>query len=114
MTSKPEKKKTILQRRAFTAQEKCQAVLSVWSEMRKPREICREMGISWSMLNQWQQRAMGGIIESLEPHRQAGMAKGPCLGPRLEALLERTVRSRSKESKLVRRLQAIQPEKPST
>ena len=35
-----------------TAEEKCRAVLSVWTERRKPGEVCRELGVAWSILNQ--------------------------------------------------------------
>ncbi|MCD4655314.1 DUF1565 domain-containing protein [bacterium] len=42
-------------------EEKCQAILSVWTEHRMPSEICREMGIQCAVLNQWQQRAMRGM-----------------------------------------------------
>src|SRR5208337_3279734 len=41
-----------------TAEEKCRAVLSVWTERRKPGEVCQELGVAWSLLNQWQERAM--------------------------------------------------------
>ncbi len=30
-----------------TAEEKCQAVLTLWTERRKPGEVCREMGVAW-------------------------------------------------------------------
>ena len=34
-----------------TAEDKCRAVLSVWTERRKPGEVCRELGVAWTLLN---------------------------------------------------------------
>src|SRR4030042_974274 len=48
-----------------TAEEKCRAVLSVWTERRKPGEVCRELGVAWSLLSQWQERAMEGMFWEL-------------------------------------------------
>src|SRR5512142_1943033 len=50
-----------------TAEEKCRAVLSVWTERRKPGEVCRELGVAWGILNQWQERAMEGMRLALQP-----------------------------------------------
>jgi len=69
-----------------TAQEKCRAVLSVWTERRKPAEVCRELGVTWSILTQWQARAMEGMLLALQPRVQ--MEKGVALSPRLAVLLE--------------------------
>jgi hypothetical protein len=71
-----------------TAEQKCRAVLSVWTERRKPGEICQELGIAWSLLNQWQERAMEGMLLALEP-RRVPVEKGVTLNPRLAVLLER-------------------------
>ena len=71
-----------------TAEEKCRAVLSVWTERRKPGEVCRELGVAWTVLNQWQERAMEGMLVALA-------ASGPrwrktvALNSRLAVLLER-------------------------
>src|SRR4030043_539372 len=48
-----------------TAEEKCRAGLSGWTDRRKPGEVCREWGVAWSILNQWQGRAMGGVLRAL-------------------------------------------------
>jgi len=71
-----------------TAEQKCRAVLSVWTERRKPGEICQELGIAWSLLNQWQERAMEGMLLALEP-RRVPVEKGVPLSSRLAVLLER-------------------------
>jgi transposase-like protein len=71
-----------------TAEEKCRAVLSVWTERRKPGEVCRELGVAWSLLNQWQERAMEGMLLALQP-RVPVMEKTVALNSRLAVLLER-------------------------
>jgi transposase-like protein len=71
-----------------TAEQKCRAVLSVWTERRKLGEVCRELGVTWSLLNQWQERAMEGILLALEP-RIAVIEKAVALNSRLAVLLER-------------------------
>src|SRR5512135_505610 len=71
-----------------TAKEKCRAVLSVWTEKRKPGEVCRELGVAWSILNQWQERAMEGMLVALQP-RVPMMEKTVALNSRLAVLLER-------------------------
>jgi transposase-like protein len=71
-----------------TAEQKCRAVLSVWTERRKPGEVCRELGVAWSLLNQWQERAMEGMLLALQP-RVPVMEKRVALNLRLAVLLER-------------------------
>jgi transposase-like protein len=86
-----------------TAEEKCRAVLSVWTEKRKGGEICRELGIAWAQLNQWQARAMEGMLLALGP--RVGMDKGVALSPRLAVLLDKKLRqgsTRELERRLVR------------
>jgi transposase-like protein len=87
---------------SHTAEEKCRAVLSVWTERRKPAEVCREVGVAWTVLNQWQGRAMEGMLLALKP--RAPMAeKTVALNVRLAVLLER----KSQEG-LERRLTRLQ------
>jgi len=71
-----------------TAEEKCRAVLSVWTERRKPGEVCRELGVTWTLLSQWQERAMEGMLLALEP-RIPVMEKTVALNSRLAVLLQR-------------------------
>ena len=71
-----------------TAEEKCRAVLSVWTERRKPGEVCRELGVGWTLLNQWQERAMEGMLLALQP-RIPMTEKTVALNSRLAVLLER-------------------------
>src|SRR5512137_2287539 len=71
-----------------TAEQKCRAVLSVWTERRKPGEVCQELGVAWSILNQWQERAMEGMLSALQP-RVPAMERTVALNSRLAVLLER-------------------------
>src|SRR5208283_4614233 len=63
------------------------AVLSVWTERRRPAEVCRELTIPSMVLAQWQKRAMEGMLQALEP--RVSLDKGPALSPRLQAMLEK-------------------------
>jgi len=74
-----------------TAEERCQAVLTLWIERRKPGEICREMGVTWGVLQQWQDRAMEGMLLALQPRVQ--VERGVALNPRLAVLLEKKSRA---------------------
>jgi len=71
----------------YGAMEKCRAVLSVWTERRRPAEICREMPIPWMALAQWQKRAMEGMLQALEP--RVSLERGAALSSRLQAMLEK-------------------------
>ena len=99
------------ERRVFPAKVKCEAVLAVWTERRKPSEICRELGINWASLNGWQNRALGAMLSALEPRMSKEEERGPALGPKLERLLERTSLRAGKISKLEQRLAKIQTQK---
>lgn len=79
-----------VERSSHPAEQKCQAVLSVWTERRNPGEVCRELGISWNILNQWQDRAMEGMLLALQP--RVLVEKGVALNPRLALLLERKIK----------------------
>src|SRR4030066_2408984 len=70
-----------------TAEEKCQAVLTLWTERRKPGEVCRELGVAWGILKQWEDRAVEGMLLALQPRVQ--VERGVALRPRLAVLLEK-------------------------
>lgn len=74
----------------FSAEEKTQAVLAVWTEKAKAAEVCRQMGVNWITFNQWQQRAMEGMLQALES--RFNLSKGEALSPRLQALLRKRQR----------------------
>ncbi len=88
-----------------TAEEKCRAVLSVWTERRKPGEVCRELGVAWTLLSQWQARAMEGMLLALQP--RVPVEKGVALSPRLAVLLERKSKGGAMKG-LERRLARLQ------
>jgi len=88
-----------------TAKEKCRAVLSVWTEKRKPGEVCRELGIAWTVLNQWQERAIEGMLLALQP--RAALDKAVALNSRLAVLLERKSKGGTMKE-LERRLARLQ------
>jgi transposase-like protein len=87
-----------------TPEEKCRAVLSVWTERRKPGEVCRELGVDWGMLKQWQDRAMEGMLLALQPRVQ--VERGVALSPRLAVLLKRSQAGMMK--RLDKRLKKVQ------
>ncbi len=88
-----------------TAEEKCRAVLSVWTEKRKTGEVCREMGVPWSVLNHWQERAMEGMLLALQP--RVVVEKAVALNPRIAVLLERKSKGGAMKG-LERRLARLQ------
>ncbi|HMH07804.1 MAG TPA: hypothetical protein VK579_14075 [Terriglobales bacterium] len=74
-----------------SAPDKVQAVLAVWTERCKPAEVCRQLNINWVTFNQWQQRAMEGMLQALES--RVNLSKGEALSPRLQALLQHRQRT---------------------
>jgi hypothetical protein len=93
----------------YGAMEKCRAVLSIWTERRKPSEVCRELSVPWMVLAQWQKRAMEGMLHALEP--RVSLEKGPALSPRLQAMLEKkrlTLLTSTVQGRLEKRLSKAQ------
>ena len=94
----------------YSAQQRVQAVLSVWSERRRTREICRELAIHPSALYAWERRALQAMLQALEPAR--GQEPGPALSPKLERLLARqTLQQKGRMAKLEKRLAKLQEPK---
>jgi hypothetical protein len=71
-----------------TPEEKCRAVLLVWTERRKPGVVCRAVGGEGGVLQQWQDRAMEGMLLGLQP--RLPVERGVALSPRLAVLLRRS------------------------
>lgn len=88
-----------------SAQEKAQAVLALWTERRKPAEICRELDVKASVLLGWQERAMEGMLEALKP-RTRTEERLPMLPRKVEKLLAR--KSQEPLPRLSRRLSKLQ------
>ena len=76
--------------RRFSAADKCRAVLTLWTERRSLTELCRELGVSWNVLNQWQEVGMAGLLQALEPKRKVPCGQIP-LSTRLQGLLARNL-----------------------
>jgi hypothetical protein len=97
--------------RPFTAHQRVQAVLAVWTERRRPAEVCRELAITEKILSHWEQRAVAGMLQALEsPTRRAG---GPALSPKLERLLaQQAARQAGRLARLDKRLAKLQEPKP--
>src|SRR5213593_2157146 len=101
---------------SYSAQEKVQPVLAVWTERCTPADICRQLNITPMTFHQWQQRAMQSMLQGLES--QVNLAKGAALHPRLQALLQKYQLSHG-ASKVSNRQEQIQnrvanaPENPA-
>ena len=93
-----------------TASEKAQAVLAIWTERVKTAEVMKTMGVTYLTLQQWQERAMEGMLQALEP--RVNLADGAVLSPRIRALLDKRQQQVGKEklSKRLAELQEIAPE----
>jgi transposase-like protein len=62
-------------RRIFEPQQKITAVLSIWTEQRTIRHVCREMSFCPVLLNHWQNQAMGGMLQALNPKKPDPLVK---------------------------------------
>ena len=101
--------KTKKERVAHSAKERCEAVLAVWTERRRPAQVCRRLGVSEGILMSWQDRALRGMLEALEPQKRLTDAEGPLMPPKLERKLARQAAVReARASKLQERLARIQ------
>jgi len=105
---KTEKIKTEKKRQTINhgAMEKCRAVLAVWTERRRPAEVCRELGVPWMVLSEWQKRAMEGMLQALEP--RVSLDKGPALSHRLQAMLEKKRLTNTAQGRLEKKLSKAQ------
>ena len=116
--SKAKKKAPRKSRVGYSAKQRCEAVLSVWTERRKPSEVCKELQIAWAQLNQWEDQALKGMLGALEPRQRKESARPPVLSAKLVKLLEKVEKKEEqKQSKLEERLEQLvdsaPPKKPS-
>ena len=87
---KPRKRRV---KRSFTAEQKCRAVLSLWSSNQSALAICRDQGISYNQLDKWQMQAFEAMVEALKP--KAKESNQTVLSPRIQRLLARIERTQS-------------------
>ena len=90
-------------RRIFDPQQKITAVLSIWTERRTTAQICQEMEISPTLLGQWQNLAIEGMLKTLDPTKKDPL---PPLNHRLTRLIEKKLAGPNR--KLEKRLKAVQ------
>ena len=110
LTAEAKRKKEAL---PYSAQQRAQAVLSIWSERRQVREVCRELAIHPSLLYAWERRALQAMLKALEPATRQDL--GPALSPKLERLLQRqALQQKGRMAKLEKRLAKLQEPKSPT
>ena len=90
-------------RRIFDPQQKITAVLSIWTERRTSAQVCQEMEISPTLLGQWQNLAIEGMLKALDPMKKDPL---PPLNHRLTRLIEKKLSGPN--HKLTKRLKAVQ------
>jgi len=94
----------------YNAQQRTQAVLSIWTERRRPREVCQELGIRPAVLSAWEKRALAAMLKALGSETR--LEPGPALSPKLERLLARqALQHKGRMAKLEKRLAKLQEPK---
>jgi hypothetical protein len=94
----------------FTAHQRVQAVLAIWTERRRPGDLCQELAITPKVLSQWETRALSGMLRALEA--QSKLEPGPALSPKLERLLARqALQQQGRLARLEKRLAKLQDPK---
>ena len=104
VTEKVKRKRTPSMASSHTASEKAQAVLAIWTERVKTAQVMKTLQVPYVTLQQWQERAMEGMLQALEP--RVNLADGAALSPRIRALLDKRQQQIGKE-KLTRRLEEL-------
>lgn len=96
--------KTKQTRRVFDPKQKITAVLSIWTEQKNISQICREMSVSWTLIDRWQNQAMEAMIAALSPKKPQHPKQ---LNPRLQQLIDKNTQG-GNLVKLEKRLKQIQ------
>lgn len=92
----------------MTGLDPCRAVLSLWLEKRTVEQVCRELGIARKVLQQWQERAMEGMLRALQPREGREDERGPALSPKVKRLLDRkAMEQEGRLPRLTRRLASV-------
>ena len=95
-------------RRVFDPQQKITAVLSIWSDRRTSAQVCQELDISPTLLGQWQNLAIEGMLKALDPKQKDPL---PPINQRLSRLIEKKLAGPNE--RLEKRLKTIQKATPS-
>ena len=96
-------------RRVFDPQQKITAVLSIWSERRTSTQVCQELEISPTLLGQWQNLAIEGMLKALDPKKRDPV---PPLNHRLSRLIEKKLAGPN--GRLEKRLKTLQKANPAS
>jgi len=78
--------------RVYSAKEKSQAVLSLWSGRRNAASLMKELGVAWGVLNSWEKRALAGMLTELDPTWKRPGEGAVGLPRRVERLMEQTLK----------------------
>lgn len=63
-------------------------MLQIWTEKTTVSQMAKEKGLTWTLLTQWQDQAMAGMLAVLEPKNRQCPKPSP-LSSRLQQLLEK-------------------------
>ena len=85
-TGRPRRRTT----KAYSAKEKSQAVLSLWSGRRSASALMKTMDVPWAVVNSWEKRALNGMLSALDPNWQKP-TENSLLPPRVERLMQETL-----------------------
>jgi transposase-like protein len=77
--------------RVFSAKEKAEAVLALWSGRRTTSALSKELEVPWAILNGWEKRALSGMLTALDPNWKQADQEQPSLPARVEKLIEKTL-----------------------
>jgi transposase-like protein len=78
--------------RVYSAKEKAQAVLALWSGRRNTAALMKELEVPWGLINTWEKRALSGMLTALDPAWKQAEEGQPSLPSRLEKLIEQTLK----------------------
>ena len=94
----------------YNAQQRAQAVLSIWTERRRRGEVCQARAISSAVRAAWEKRALAARLKALES--QTRLEPGAGLSPKLERLLARqALQQKGRMAKLEKRRVKLQEPK---
>jgi len=85
------------QAKVYSAKEKSQAVLALWSGRRNAASLMKELGVAWGVLNSWEKRALTGMLTALDPTWKQPETGSLRLSSRVERLMEQTLNPTASE-----------------